>query len=67
MRSAPQRLTSPRTGSANHLPAAPCPTAGGDTGRSRKLTVGNANFILETCCLPRGRSLGADAVVEVLR
>lgn len=67
MRFSPQRPTSPRAAAADHPPAALYPTSGGDTGRSRRLTVGTADLNLATCCLPRGRSLGIDAVVEVFR
>jgi hypothetical protein len=67
MRSSLQRPASPRAAAANHPPAVLCPTAGGDTGRPRKLTADNADLNLLTCYLPRGRSLGTDAIVEVLR
>jgi hypothetical protein len=67
MRSSLQRQASPRAAAANQPPAVPCPTAGGDTGRSRKLTADNADPNLATCYLPCGRSLGTDAVVEVFR
>jgi hypothetical protein len=67
MRSSLQRPASPWAAAANHPPAVPCPTAGGDTGRSRKLTTITADLNLVTCYLPRGRSLGTNAVVEVLR
>jgi hypothetical protein len=67
MRSSLQRPASPRAAAANQPPAVPCPAAGGDTGRSRKLTAGNAYQNLVTCYLPRGRSLGTDAVLEVFR
>jgi hypothetical protein len=67
MRSSLQRPASPRAAAVNHPPAVLCPAAGGDTGRSRKLTADNADLNLVTCYLPRGRSLGTDAVVEVFR
>lgn len=67
MRSSRQRPESPQAAAANHPPAVPLRAAGGDTGRARKLTVDNADLNLETCYLPRGSSLGTDAVVEVFR
>ena len=67
MRSSLQRPASPRAAAANHPPAVPCRTAGGDIGRSRKLTAGIADLNLVTCYLPRGRSLGTDAIVEIFR
>jgi hypothetical protein len=67
MRSWLQRPASPRAAAANHPPAVPRPTPGGDTGRPRKLTADNTDPNLATCYLPRRRSLGTDAIVEVFR
>lgn len=57
---------------ASLLAAAPshrvsCPATGGDVGRAHKAPAGNADLNVVSCSLPRGRSLGTSAVVEVLR
>jgi hypothetical protein len=67
MRSWMQRPASPRATAANQPPAVLCRTAGDVTGRPREFTAGNADLNRVTCSLPRVRSLGTDAMVEVLR
>jgi len=67
MRSYRQRPASPRAAAANQPPTVPLPAAGGDTGRSRRLAAEYDDVGLVTYYLPRGRSLGTDATVEVFR
>jgi len=52
---------------ANQRPTVPLPTAGGDTGRPRRLAADNGDVRPVTCYLSRGRSLGTEATVEVFR
>ena len=59
-----------------HRPASPlaaashpvsCPATGGDVSRARKPAASNAGLNFVSCSLPRGRSLGTSAMVEVFR
>jgi hypothetical protein len=59
------RPASPLAAAASHRLS--CPATSGDIGRARKLTAGNADLNFVSCSLPRGRSLGTNAVMEVLR
>jgi hypothetical protein len=59
------RPASPLAASASHRVS--CPATGGDVGRARTPAAGNADLNFLSSSLPRGRSLGTSAVVEVFR
>jgi hypothetical protein len=59
------RPASPLAAAAGHRVS--CPATEGDVARARKLTAGYAGLNVVSCILRRGRSLGTNAVMEVLR